>query len=265
MRERTWSHVARHWREITLVAIIVVSAFVMMLPAPIAQSLAYHDFADSRSFWGIPNFLDVATNILFLIVGVLGLVYTLRHPQPEVTWSWIVVFLGIAAVSPGSVYYHWEPNNRTLVWDRLPMTIAFMGLIVALLSEHMSPRIERLWLLPALVVGLASVIYWHYSDDLRPYIWVQAAPFLVVAVAMVLFEGTYTHRRYLVYGVLLYALAKVAEFYDGGVYSLTQQLISGHSLKHLLAGVGAGFLYLMLTCRHAVHTASSGHQPPAGR
>jgi hypothetical protein len=86
----------------------------------------------------------------------------------------------------------------------------------------------------------------------------------MVAVAVVLFAGTYTHRHYLLYGVVFYVLAKVAEYYDGGVYTLTQQLISGHSLKHLLAGVGAGFLYLMLTRRHPVHatTAASNHALP---
>ena len=166
-----------------------------------------------------------------------------------------MVFLGIAAVGFGSAYYHWNPNNARLVWDRLPMTIAFMGLVVALLSEHVRPRIERVWLVPTLVVGFASVLYWHYTDDLRAYIWVQAAPFLLVACALALFRGSYSHQRYLIYAVVFYAMAKIAEYYDVNIYLLSQQLLSGHSLKHLLAGVGAGFLYLMLTRRQAHHVA----------
>ncbi|MBT3812899.1 MAG: hypothetical protein HOE45_04700 [Gammaproteobacteria bacterium] len=43
-------------------------------------------------------------------------------------------------VAAGSSYYHWNPNNQTLVWDRLPMTICFMSLFVALLGG--CPRIE---------------------------------------------------------------------------------------------------------------------------
>lgn len=254
---RLHAGVGEHWREIALGAIILVSILGMMVAEPIAQSLAYHNFADSRSFWGIPNFLDVATNIPFLIVGVLGLRYVLRHPQPAAPWSWIVVFLGIAAVGFGSAYYHWNPNSATLVWDRLPMTIAFMGLVVALLSEHVRPRIERVWLVPTLVVGFASVLYWHYTDDLRAYIWVQAAPFLLVACALALFRGSYSHQRYLIYAVVFYAMAKIAEYYDVNIYLLSQQLFSGHSLKHLLAGVGAGFLYLMLTRRQAHHVAQT--------
>ncbi|MEE8216122.1 MAG: hypothetical protein V3S77_05105, partial [Acidiferrobacterales bacterium] len=115
MIARLHAGVGEHWREIALGAIILVSILGMMVAEPIAQSLAYHNFADSRSFWGIPNFLDVATNIPFLIVGVLGLMYVLRHPQPAAPWSWIVVFLGIAAVGFGSAYYHWNPNSATLV------------------------------------------------------------------------------------------------------------------------------------------------------
>ena len=249
MLERALAETGRYWRELTLLAVVVVSALAMMLVPPIAQSLAYHKFADSRTLWQIPNFLNVATNVPFLLVGIMGLAYCLRHVQSRALWSWYVVFLGIAAVCFGSAYYHWQPDSATLVWDRLPMTLAFMGLFVALLREHVAMNREGMWLAIALVMGVASVIYWHYTDDLRPYIWVQAVPFMVVAAALTLFRGQYSHRYYLVYGLVFYALAKVAELFDRQIYSFTQELLSGHSLKHLLAAAGAFFLYLMLRRR----------------
>jgi hypothetical protein len=254
--ERALSDIGRHWRELVLVGLIVVSALAIMLVPPIPQSLAYHEFVDRRALWRIPNFMDVATNLAFLVVGVWGLAYCLRHPQRQAPWSWCMVFLGVAGVFFGSAYYHWEPSSRTLVWDRLPMTIAFMALFIALLREHLDMKSEGIGLGIALVAGVATVIYWTYTDDLGPYIWVQTVPFIVIPCALALFRGKYTHRYYLVYGLLLYALAKVAELFDAPVYALTQELLSGHSLKHLLAAAGVFVLYLMLKRRQTCEAAS---------
>jgi len=58
-------------REIVLIVIITVSFAWMMSLDPIAQSQVYHNFADQRSILGIPNFLDVASNLPFFIFGIL--------------------------------------------------------------------------------------------------------------------------------------------------------------------------------------------------
>ncbi|MFQ5934933.1 MAG: ceramidase domain-containing protein [Acidiferrobacterales bacterium] len=254
MTAKTLASMSNRRREVVLLAIVSVTFMGVMLLEPIPQSLSYHDFADDRPFLGIPNFLNVISNIPFLLFGLLGVIYCLRRRQRVAPWSWLVFFIGLAAVCLGSAYYHWMPNSETLVWDRLPMTIAFMGVFIALLSEHMSPKVERIWLAPAILLGLASVIYWQYTDDLRPYIWVQLVPFLVLPFVFALFAGNYTHRRYLLYGLIAYALAKVAEFFDAEIFTLTQQL-SGHSLKHLLAAVGGLYAYLMLKRRRLTETA----------
>lgn len=251
MVERALSDFGRYWRELALLGLIVASALAIMFVPPIPQSLAYHEFADRRALGRIPNFLNIASNLPFLLVGVWGLAYCLRRPQHDAPWSWCLVFVGTAAVCFGSAYYHWEPNSGTLIWDRLPMTIAFMALFIALLREHVYVKGEGMGLGMALLAGVASVVYWVYTDDLRPYIWVQAVPFLVIACALGLFEGKYTHRYFLVYGLLLYALAKLGELFDAQIYSLTRELLSGHSLKHLLAATGVYLLYLMLKRRQA--------------
>ncbi len=41
------------------------------------QAAGYHEFADTRIFLGIPNFLNVISNIPFLLVGILGLRFLL--------------------------------------------------------------------------------------------------------------------------------------------------------------------------------------------
>jgi hypothetical protein len=51
---------------------LLVTAAAMFAPR-IAQPLSYHHFADQRSWLGIPNFGDVASNLGFAVVGLWGL------------------------------------------------------------------------------------------------------------------------------------------------------------------------------------------------
>ena len=166
--------------------------------------------------------------------------------------AWTVFFLGVALVFFGSAYYHWRPNNATLVWDRVPMTIAFMGLLVALVSEHAGAELERKLLAPAVTVGIASVAWWAYTDDLRVYVWVQAAPLLAIIFVLIAYAGRHSHRAYLAYALACYVLAKAAEFQDREIYALTSQTVSGHTLKHLLAAIAILFIYLMLRRRKEI-------------
>lgn len=249
------------WREAALVALVLAPLFYLLFlhGEPIAQYPDYHLFADVRSWLGVPNFGDVASNIPFLLVGAAGMLWCHRSPGTGALSSWMVFFLGVALAFVGSGYYHWAPDDASLVWDRLPIAAAFMALFAALLSEHLPEKLERALLVPAVVVGIASVIWWKYSGDLRVYIWVQIAPLLAIPYVLAAFPGRFTHRHYLLYGVGLYALAKVAEYYDREIYTLTSSMLSGHSLKHLLAAAAPFCVYLMLRRRSALRNSS---KPP---
>jgi len=215
--------------------------------APILQDRGYHLFADARSCLGVANFGNVASNLPFLLTGILGMVWCWRKRSGA--WcSWLVFFTGVALVFLGSAYYHDAPDDNTLAWDRLPMTVAFMGLFAALVSEHLDAKLEPALLAGALLTGIASVFWWQYSSDLRIYIWVQGAPLLAIPYVIAAFPGRYTHRHFLLYGVGFYALAKVAELLDHEIYATTGAAISGHSVKHLLAAIAVFCVYRML-CR----------------
>jgi len=236
-------------REIVLFLVIIFSFIFFFLQDPIHQNSLSHQFADDRTLLGIPNFFNLITNILFFVVGWLGLSFCLKNKQREAPWSWALMFLGVVMVCFGSSYYHWSPNNQSLVWDRLPMTVGFMGLTVAFVTEYVNEKLEKYLLLPAILLGITSVLIWVFTDDLRIYFWVQAFPFLCILLMVLVFRGRYSHQSYLLYGVLLYILAKVTEAKDGEIYTFTEGNISGHSLKHLLAGLGVYFIYLMLKFR----------------
>jgi hypothetical protein len=166
-----------------LLTLTAAVALIFLLLPRISQPEAYHLFADRRSVLGIPNFGDVASNLPFAVIGVWGLFFLLRSDsndgtgrflEPGERWPYLFVFVGLLLTAFGSSYYHLSPNNSRLVWDRLPMTIAFMSMVAAIIAERISLRVG-LWLLPILVlVGMGSVLQWYASEmrgsgDLRFY------------------------------------------------------------------------------------------------
>jgi hypothetical protein len=201
--------------------------FLALLPK-IPQDQAYHLFADQRVLVGIPNFWNVVSNIPFVVVGAVGLS---RFRDNAAT---IVLFLGFFLTGIGSAYYHWDPNNGTLFWDRLPMTISFAAIFSLVVQERVGARIGSILLWPMLVIGVASLLAWLWTDDLRLYFWAQFFPGVALLALFALYPARYTHAHYWLIAAGLYALAKLFEFTDYPIYSLGH-LLSGHTLKHLSA------------------------------
>lgn len=216
---------------------------------PISQDLSYHSFVDNNTILGIPNFYNVVSNIPFLIVGIMGL-YQLNHLEiiPEMGLAYWLLFFAVALVAFGSGYYHLNPSNHTLVWDRLPMTIAFMSLFAIIISEFVNPISGNLWLFPLIVVGVFSVFYWQWTEsngagDLRLYALVQFLPITIIPLILLMYPSKFSHVSGYWWLLVAYVLAKVFEYYDAQIYDLTSQLISGHAIKHVVAAIG---MYVLL-------------------
>jgi len=242
----------RFWREAALIVISIAMLAVFLMREALPQNPLYHDFADQRELLGIPNLQDVASNLAFLIIGIAGIVVWVRRRPEGIAISWLVMFAAVSMVSFGSGYYHWAPDNGSLLWDRLPMTVGFMALFVGLISEHTSERAERFLLAPALAVGIASALWWHFTDDLRFYFWVQYTPLVCIPFVLAVYPPRYTHRSALLYALGLYVLAKFAEAWDRQIFALTANLVSGHTLKHFLAAGAVLAILLMLRRRERV-------------
>lgn len=256
------------------VVIAVLGAVAAVLAAPpVAQPLGYHNFADQRSWLGIPNALNVLSNLPFAVVGMLGLAAIFgsnaerRVPFRDSweRWPYAALFTGVALTTVGSSYYHLAPDNARVVWDRLPMTLGFMGLLTAVLAERVSLPLAHWLFTPLLTVGAASVGYWYWSEvqgagDLRPYLLVQFGSLLVVVLLLVLYPTHYGGGRYLSAGLAAYAAAKGFELADGRIFALGR-IVSGHTLKHLVAAGAVACLVAMLRARAP---SASGPMPPQG-
>src|SRR5260221_6159244 len=240
-------------RKLILIGGVAVSAAIATLfVPPLPQDLHYHDFADQRELLGIPNFWNVVSNFPLVLVGLLGFHLLVEAPLNgglnELRRGYLYFFLGVLLVGIGSSYYHLHPSNQTLLWDRMPLTIAFMALVSVLVGEHISVPAGRRLLWPLLVVGLASVLYWHASEaaghgDLRPYFLVQFLPMALIPLLLLLLRSRLSTTGYLWAVLGLYAVAKILELEDGAVFDALGG-ISGHSLKHLCAALRA-FAYLI--------------------
>jgi len=158
----------------------------------------------------------------------------------------------IALVAFGSGYFHLNPINETLLWDRLPMTIAFMALLSIIIGEFVSIKIAQNLLLPLIIVGAFSVLYWFYTEttfpvteshvtesqgDLRLYILVQFLPMLLIPLILLTFNSSYSKVSGYWWLLLAYIVAKLLEHFDHTIFNLLH-FISGHSLKYIAAALG---------------------------
>ena len=246
-------------RSLILIVSLVVLSAVMLLVAPIPQDPAYHIFADTRSCLGLENFGDVTSNGGFLLVGLIGLVklnVLWRGGRFDHFWQmfpFLLFFVAVAFVAPGSAYYHEAPDNDRLFWDRLPMTIAFMSLFAGILADRVHVLFSGKALWGMVLFGILSLLYWRQTEiqgvgDLRPYVLVQFYPLVVLPLVCWLYpKFNLTPVKYLIWMYVWYAAAKGLEFFDAEVYQFLGTAISGHSLKHLIAALAVYMVVKMLS------------------
>lgn len=133
------------------------------------------------------------------------------------------------------------------------MTIGFMGLLTAIAAERVSARAAAWLFVPLLALGCGSVLYWHVTElrgagDLRLYLLVQFGSLVVVLLLLFLYPARDAGTRYLMAGLAAYAAAKGFELADRPIFDMGR-LISGHTLKHVVAGAAVACLAVMLAVR----------------
>jgi hypothetical protein len=232
---------------LTLIIGLVLAALVIaFFSPPIPQDPSYHVFADQREILGIRNFWNVVSNLAFLFVGIAGLYLVgQKCPAggiPALRTGYVVFFAGITFVAAGSGFYHLDPSNGSLVWDRLPMTLSFMAFFAVIIGENISAKagIRLLW--PLIGAGVCSVGYWYFSElqgrgDLRAYALIQFLPMLLIPVILLLFRSPFSGNVWVWLVFCAYGASKVTELADAAIFESLG--VGGHTLKHLLAALGA--------------------------
>ncbi len=252
----------KHWREALVVLVLTaMAAFTARLP-PLPQPEAYHAFAETRTLLGIPHSGDVLSNLAFLLVGLLGLTWLLRHRRqlrehfvhPAEAWPYLCAFGAIVLVGIGSAYYHWEPTHERLYWDRMAMSIAFMAVFAAIIGERTHHRAGRIALPILILLGMTGTTHWLLTElqgvgDLRLYLLTQALPLSVGTLLILLYRSPYTRGGDFIVAAAWYLLALAAQNQDHAIHALTAGWLSGHTLKHLLAATAMYWILRMLRRR----------------
>jgi hypothetical protein len=242
-------------RAVAIFTALCLAAALVVRAMP--QPVSYHDFADHRALFGITNFFDVASNLGFLLVALIGFAVVFL-PRTSFEFeserlAYAVFFVGMLLTAAGSAYYHLAPDNERLFWDRLPMTIAFMSLLAAQVSERISMRAGLLLLVPMLLIGAASVFYWRATEragagNVVPYGILQGYAVIMLFLITYLHPSRYTRGTDLYWVFAAYVAAKVLELLDREVLAFGHT-VSGHTLKHLAAALGGLVVCRMLALR----------------
>ena len=234
----------------------------ILLTPPIAQNLNYHDFADQRPILGIPHMWNVMSNLPFAVIGVMGCWWLFRQRDLSKIFverwelaAYLVFFIGEFLTCFGSAYYHADPNNHTLVWDRLVFSLLLTSFFTIVVTEFVSKRAGRIMLAPMVLLGLYSVWHWYASElagqgDLRVYIVVQFYPVIAIPFIIWMFPSRYGQSRPFLLLWALFGLAKICELLDAPIYELSG-FWSGHTFKHLIAAATTYCVLYALRRRNA--------------
>jgi hypothetical protein len=224
-----------------LIALVLLIATAILGPE-VMQPAHQHDFADQRFFGYLPCAADVLSNLPFALWGFAGLLILPKAKLSRGLASLAALFfVGLIITAGASSWYHLQPYNAGLAIDRLGMTVAFAGLLGLAAADRASLRAGVILSGLTLALGSLSVWAWSISNNLLPWLVLQFG-----GMALILWlasrpvpnaKGALAIRWGVV--ILIYAAAKVLELADHTVYDLTSQLISGHSLKHIVASFAA--------------------------
>lgn len=245
-----------------LLLVAALAALAWLLPR-VPQPQHYHHFADPYVCFGLPRCLDVNSNALILLAGAAGLSF-LRSAaarrafiEPAESRPYTLFFLATLLVGLGSGYYHLAPDNERLAWDRAALALALMSWLAANLCERVSLS-AGLRLLPLLLAaGLGSVVHWNWSEangmgDLRAYGLMQLVPMLLVPLLLWLYPPRYSGDKDILAITGLYLLALLGDLLDHQIAALTG-LVSGHTLKHVIAALAIYGVLLRLRRRKIMY------------
>jgi hypothetical protein len=230
-------------REAVLMTVFMALLALAIFGPPLAQPAHYHDFADQRTLGGMPHAMDVVSNLPFAMVGVVGL-YCLWAVPPRTVSNVqramaVLFFIGLLLTAAGSSWYHWQPDDAGLAIDRNGMAVSFAGLLGLAVAGRVSERAGAALGLAVLLLAPFSIRSWSSSGNVLPWAVLQFGAAVLLAWLALLRPRYWALDIRWMMVIAAYAAAKLLEMHDHEVYRLTDELVSGHTLKHLVAALSA--------------------------
>ncbi|ABM35631.1 hypothetical protein [Polaromonas naphthalenivorans] len=233
-------------RERKLLGVALLMVLFAVAGPFLPQPASFHDFADQRAWGAIPHAMDVLSNLPFAAWGVAGLwalarAVRLRAVDGASAGLAGLFLAGLLVTAGVSAFYHWQPDDGGLVWDRMGMVLAFAGLLGLAAVQGVSRRAGIALAAAVMLLGPVTVQVWAASGNLLPWGVLQIggmALILGLAALPPAWPAPGLRIRWALV-IALYALAKLLELADHAVFDLTGQLVSGHSLKHVAASFAA--------------------------
>ena len=194
--------------------------------------------------------LNVLSNLPFIVsacCSAFGFFLDGRSAPPGVfeydveRGPYWVYFVGLVLTGIGSSYFHADPCNATLTWDRAGLAIAFMALFTSILAERVHVALCRAGHFGRSFCSASAVSFIGITPTHRR----RRSTFLFhravlsarhPAGAAVLLSAALHARRRSLAALLCYVLAKGLEILDREVYT-GAGFVSGHTLKHLVASL----------------------------
>ena len=232
-------------------ALAIVAAVILLFVGPIPQKDSYHQFADQRTLAGVANFWNVISNLPFALIAVWGFSTSQQlHDKDGKVISYLIS-AGFFFLTFGSGYYHLQPDNISLVYDRLPMSLIFMSFFSWIIYDRINRAKGFLLFIALNVLGISTVLYWIYTEqsgvgDLRWYAMVQFFPIIAIPLILWFYKSSFKHEREIIPIFAFFGFGKLAESYDAQIHTWLADVISGHTLKHVLMAAAGYYIVKMI-------------------
>ncbi|TKY60226.1 hypothetical protein E2542_SST17321 [Spatholobus suberectus] len=126
-------------------------------------------------------------------------------------WGWTCFYVGVTSVAFGSSYYHLDPDDAGLVWDRPPMTVAFASLLAILITERFDAKKGSISIAPLITAGIIGSVFF---GDIRLYLLAQSTSCIAIPLMAILLPPMYTHSTYWLWGFRFVLLVLYNSFFD---------------------------------------------------